>query len=369
MKGKMTIRQRMMAAYKGQVADKIPIGIYNRYLPRGATGRQLRDMGLGIIDYHPVVSLLAPPWHTYEGFISEVKNTELLISHYWENGQMLERRTYETRVGAITQITRKDPVYGSDWIDKHYVRSLADYKILQYVVENTVFRSNEKDFWAKVENLGDDGVVLGRLDRCPFQKMLIELAGPEQFLVDLYTTPEPVEELLETMSARLDESFEMVLNSGAQILWQPDNITADMTPPNCFEKYCAPFYDKHGLKFRQAGKRYVIHMDGKLKGLKDFIAKSRFDVVESMSLPMIGGDMIVSEARTAWPDKVIIPNFPSSLCNENNETIKAFLDELLEDVGTKEPFMLQISEDIPADEWKRVLPIVCSFFQENKNQR
>jgi len=44
--------------------------------------------------------------------------------------------------------------------------------------------------------------VLGRLDRCPFQKLLIELAGPERFLLDLSDAPELVNGLIEAMDAR-----------------------------------------------------------------------------------------------------------------------------------------------------------------------
>jgi len=364
MPAKMNIQQRMMAVYRNQMPDQIPIGIYNRYLPRGFSGRELRNMGLGIIDYHPIVSLLAPPWHTYEGFISQVKGAEFNITFSWQAGHRLEHRTYKTKVGSISQITRKDPAYGSDWINKHYISSIDDYKILQYITENTIFRKNEKEFLSKVDNLGEDGVVLGRLDRCPFQKMLIELAGPEQFLVDLQTNPKPVEELLEVMDRKLNEAFEMAMDFPAEIIWQPDNVTADMTPPKYFAKYCRPFYEKHGSRFRQVGKRYVIHMDGKLKAIKELIAKSPFDVVESMSLPIIGGDMTFAEAREAWPNKVILPNFPASLCTETKETIETFLGRLLEEVATETAFMLQISEDIPADQWKRVLPILCSFFQK-----
>lgn len=366
MSAKMTIQQRMMAVYRNQMPDQIPIGIYNRYLPRGSSARELRNMGLGTIDYHPIVSLLAPPWHTYEGFISEVKGAEFNISFHWEDGQMLESRNYKTKVGSITQITRKDPVYGSDWINKHYINSPDDYRILQYIVENTVFHRNEKRLLEKMNNLGSDGVVLGRVDRCPFQKLLIELAGPEQFLVDLQTNPEPVEDLLEVMDSKLNEAFEMALDCPAEIIWQPDNVTADMTPPNYFQKYCAAFYEKYGSRLRNAGKRYAIHMDGKLKAIKKLIAQSPFDVVESMSLPIIGGDMSFSEAKEAWPDKVILPNFPSSLCTESEEDIETFLAKLLEEVGTQTAFMLQISEDIPADQYKRVIPILCRFMQNTR---
>ena len=355
----MSIRERMEAAYHNRPLDRVALGIYNGYLPRGQAERRLRGMGLGIIDYHPLTSMLAPPWHLKDGFISEVKGAEPRVDWRWENGQKLEQRTYTTPVGTVTQVVRKDPAYASDWIAKHYIRTAEDYKIVQYIVENTVFRRQESPWQAKRDLLGDDGVVLGRLDRSPFQKVMYELAGPERFLVDLQVTPGPAEELLATIDRRLAEPFEMALDSESEIIWQPDNITSDMTPPEYFGKYCLPFYAKHGRRFRDAGKTYVVHMDGKLAALTDLISESTFDVVESFSLPIIGGDMTLTEARAAWPGKVILPNFPSSVCHRSDQQIEAFMESFLAEAGPDVPMMLQISENLPAGQWPRVLPILC----------
>src|SRR5208283_1257306 len=160
-----TVRERMMKVYRNQVPDRPAAGIYARYLPRGWSERLVRNLGLGIIDYYPIVSMLAPPWHTHSGYLSEVKGADLDISFTWENGQAVEIRTYKTPLGRLTQRTRKDPAYASDWIDKFYISRLEDYRIMQYLVENTVFRSHSQEFQARQQDLGEDGVLLARVDR------------------------------------------------------------------------------------------------------------------------------------------------------------------------------------------------------------
>jgi len=47
----MSIHDRMMAVYRGQRPDRVPVAIYSRYLPRGACERAARELGLGIIDW------------------------------------------------------------------------------------------------------------------------------------------------------------------------------------------------------------------------------------------------------------------------------------------------------------------------------
>jgi uroporphyrinogen-III decarboxylase len=365
----VTIHDRMLAVYRKQLTDQIPIGIYTRYLPRGSVEREVRNMGLGVIEYYPVVSMVAPPWHLYPGYLSEVKGAELSIKHAWENGNLIERRTYETPIGTLYQDIEHDHAgAGSEHIKKHYIATHEDYKIMQYLVENTVIRKNEDTIRRKMQDIGDDGILLGRVDRNPYQKCLIELAGPERFLIDLHTHPEPVLELMEAMSRKMDEVFELTVESAVEVIWQPDNITSDMTPPNAFKEYCLPFYQKHGKQVKQAGKPYVVHIDGRIKALKDLVNAAPFDIIESLSFPEIGGDLTLTQAREAFPDKVIIPNFPSNWCLKSDDEIEGLLENLLLEAGTQEPCMLQVSEDIPVDEWARVLPVLCKVMHRHSTR-
>ena len=144
---RMTIRERIMSVYRSQVPDRIPVGIYSRYHRSGEVERQARMKGLGILDFHPLVSLLAPPWHVKPGYLSEVKNTKFHIEISWIEGRAVEMRTMETPIGTISQTSVKDPAYGSDWIKKHYLETPDDYRVMIYVIENTVFRSQEDSYY------------------------------------------------------------------------------------------------------------------------------------------------------------------------------------------------------------------------------
>jgi uroporphyrinogen-III decarboxylase len=360
----MTIRERMMAVYRNQTPDRIPVSIYARYLPRGHAERQARELGVGILDFHPLTTLLAPPLHLYPGFLSEVRGADFKIRFTWQNGQRIEERSYETPVGTVTQRSRQEPTYGSDWTEKFYIASREDYRIMQYLVKNTVIQSNESAFPAKREDMGDDGVILGRVDRCPFQKLLIELAGPERFLVDLATDPEPVLELLNAMEKKMDEVFDSVCESSATVIWQPDNISCDMTSPKYFERFCLPYYIKRGEQLHERGKVYVVHMDGRLRAIRELVARTPIDCIESYSFPEIGGDLPFAQARASWPDKVITPNFPSSLATQSREHIVSFIEGFLRGTRPYKTLMLQVSEDLPPGTWSHVLSILCECVQE-----
>ncbi|MCF8226242.1 MAG: hypothetical protein K9J30_10220 [Bacteroidales bacterium] len=356
----MTIKERILSVYNNQTPDQIPVSIYNRYHRYGEIERAARNNGLGILDFFPVVSLLAPPWHVKPGYVSEVRNSSFDVKIVWNKGQKTEVRTIETPVGSISQHVIQDPSYGSDWIKKQYLEKPEDYKTMQYIMENTIFVRQENSIRQRIQDMGEDGVVLGRVDRSPYQKLIIELANPEEFILELYTNPAPIEELMEVIDLKCDEQFKLAMESEVEVIWQPDNVSADMTPPEIYEKYVLPFYTKHGEACRKAGKPYLVHIDGRAAGIKELIARSPFNVIESFSFSEMAGDVSVEEGLKIWPDKVLCPNFPASMVYENEKTILDYLERRKSEFGGK-PFMIQISEDIPLDKYLHLLPIITQF--------
>ena len=353
----MTMRERMLGVYHGKVQDTPVVGIYSRYLPRGAVERAVRNSGLGIIDYIPLTSQAGPPWHMLPGFLSQVQDCEMTSRYHWDGGHMRERRTYETPVGTVWSDIGKSKGAGSEHISAYYIKAVDDYRVMKHIVENAVLTSNNEMFCQAEEALGDDGVIMGRMDRTPYQKLLLELAGGERFLTDLYDDPEPVEELMDAMAVRYREQVNRAMESAASIIWIPDNVTVDMTPPRYFEKYLLDLYKYCVQCAHQAGKIVVAHFDGKVKPLVPLIRQAGMDVLESVSSPVIGGDMTYGQWREAFPDKVILPNFPSNLCTAPDEEIIATIGQLKQEAAGM-PFMLQISEDLAEGTWRRVIPLV-----------
>jgi len=355
----MTTKERIMSVYNNVKPDKVPITIYDRYLPRGSIEREVRELGVGIIKYSPVVSMLAPPWHIGPGYLSEVANTDINVKYFWDKGVMVERRSFKTPVGSVYQEVSADPSgAGSEHIRKHYISEAEDYKVIQYIVEHTVVKARNGAGELLKKELGEDGVVFGRLDRSPYQKCLIELAGAERFFIDLVTDPEPVTELLHTLYSKMTGSIEKIVSVNPDVFWQPDNITVEMTPPDKYMKYCMPVYEVFGKAIKEAGKPYLVHIDGKMKPLKDLINQSSFDIIESLSYKTIGGDYALTEAYNDFPKKVIIPNYPTNACYMEDKKIFDYTVNLIEEASSH-PFLISFSEDIPPSQWQRLIPIVC----------
>lgn len=360
-----SIRDRLLDVYRHCPESSHVAASYVRYLPRGGGERDLRNRGLGLIDFYPAVSLLAPAWHTHEGYISEVRDAVFHIEHFTEGGMPTEKRSYHTPLGTVSQITQKDPQYHSDWTRRHYITETEDYRVVQYLVEKTVFQNHHDAIRSRLCDLGEDGVLLARLDRSPFQKILVELSKPDQFLMDmLIRTPEALS-LLEALRERLLEQVELACSSPAALIWQPDNLSGDMTPPDLFEEFVLSFYEEAAARVHRAGKVYVVHMDGRLKSLCDMIAGSSIPVIESFSLPDMGGDMTLEEAYAAWPSKVILPNFPSSWCAKEEDEIRGQLAATIKAIPQGRGAVIQISEDLPPRQWYRVGKLLTEVVEKS----
>lgn len=362
----MSMRERMLACYRNQPTDRPALGMYTRYLKRGNMERLARNGGMGIIEYISLTTQTSPPWHLIPEFISQVKNTDISIEYYWEHAQRKQRRKYVTPVGTVYAEVSSSLGDGSEHFSRYYIQSLDDYRVMKYIVENTVIAGNEDLYRARTVDLGQDGVVLGRVDRTPYQKLMLELVGGENFLMDLYQDPEPVEELMDAMYRRLDEQMERVLDSQAEIIWMPENVTVDMTPPSSFEKYHMGVYQKYTTWAHQAGKTVIAHFDGKVKPLQAQLKKSGLDGLESLSEPFIGGDSTYEELCEMFPDMTLLPNFPANLAADTEGKLEAHVNYLRQTAKSwGRPLMLQVSEDLPPDTYHTAIArIVAAMAQE-----
>lgn len=363
----MSLREELLSVYRRKNQGRIPWGAYGGFLlPAGSVERELRNSGCGLIQWTPVSSWLPPGMGHMKGWEqeSEIKNVEMSIKAVWEGNERILVRTYDTPLGSVFEKMREDPGYHSLWIKEFLIKSSRDYEVIKFMIENTVLRERYSSFLEAQENMGDDGVVLAVVDRSPWQKMLIELAGTERLYFDLHDNPTVVEDLLASIEAKQDEAYRIIADSPAEIIWIVDNLTGDLTPPKIFEKHCLPFYNKQAEMLHQKNKILAVHMDGRLRCLKDLIEKTDIDVIESFTLPGAGGDLPIEEASTAWEDKSIMANIPAFLSYQKPEEVRRYMQDLLAKVSPRKNFMLELSENLPHPFWKATLPIVAEALLE-----
>ena len=355
----MNARERIMAVLRREVPDMIPFTIYveTKYLAGLALHqpwRKLLDQGLGL---H---AALAVQTHKVN-----CPNTKMDINHHYGNltswspvdimvafnGPHDITGSLNTPVGKISIKARMESLDLSanlPWFpeDGYFLKTLDDYEVLKYIIEDTEyipFYDEIKEFQMFIGNFG---IVPSLVPKSPLQSLNI-LLGTKKLALDYYMHQKEFDELYRIIYKKELEVYKIAAESPAEVIWGPDNVTALVTSPKFFEKYSLPFYNEVADIFHKHDKIYVVHMDGELKALKELIAKTRIDAIESFTAPPVG-NLPINEAKELWKDKVIWANFPEPVCLQGQKAVKKKTMEMLKDAAPGNNFLMGISEAFPS---------------------
>jgi hypothetical protein len=344
-------RARIRSALLGQEGDQVPLSIYWFMLPRGDVERRLRNQGLAIVERVPL-------------FHVEMPNVQVLTREYYENGVRTVRETVRTPVGEVHAVKSLDPSYGTSWWNAEwYIKERDDYRVLEFMVRDMVYRPEFEAFRLAERRAGEDGFVIGNTEYSPMNKLIYDWMGIEQFSLDLALNPDALLSLYDLFREKQREMFRLCAESPAELVIYCGNIHADVVGRERFEQYYIPCLNEMADTLHEAKKLCACHLDAKMKSLVKAVGQSRIDVVEAFT-PVPTCDVTVREARAAWPDKVLWINFPSSLHIATAERIRAETVEILRQAAPGDRFLIGVTEDIPEGAWRTSLSAISQTVQE-----
>ena len=347
----MNTKERILAALEWGEPDRVPLTIYDWMLPRGMTERRLRESGVGLITRLPAHRV-------------QHRQVEFISREYQQNGHKLTRRTIHTPVGEVWQTLEPDEAYEtSNWIKEHFIKGPEDYRVMEFYFEDAIYRDNYATIRESQRRMGNDGIVIVRVAKGAIQEMLYQMMGMERFALDYHERRDLFDSLYAAMVRRYGELYDLAAGSPAEILQLADNITADVVGRERFRNYLMPEYRRLKERLAGSGKKLAVHMDGRLKSLKQEIAAAEFDILEAMT-PSPMGDVSVREAREAWPDKALWINFTSSVHIEPPAAIEAHTRQLLLEAGGKRGFAISVTEDAPVAALEKSLQVISSVLNE-----
>ena len=114
---------------------------------------------------------------------------------------------------------------------------------------------------------------------------------------------------------------------------------------NAFNRWMAALEKEvQAEALHSAGKLMAVHMDGRLRALKELIAGTAIDIVEAFHPPPMG-DLALSEALALWKDKAVWVGFPGSVYALGPQTTVEFALELLREAVPGERLVLEMSTE------------------------
>ncbi|MCM8833645.1 MAG: hypothetical protein NC816_07005 [Candidatus Omnitrophica bacterium] len=340
----MNVKERVLNVFNGLKVDRIPFLSYPGLIPIGEHERNLRNNGFGY-------------WWIVSPLIIKNKKVERKTTYFYKDGKEYFKNTLKTAYGEIYEIFEQGGGYGTSLKKIFLLKEEKDYEIYEKIIKTEEFDVN-KELYKEIEsNLGDDGVIVSWLPKTPFQSILYELVGPENYAFHLFDYKENFLYLYQLLFKRYLKICEILSETEFEFFEIVDNITSEMIGLERFKKFILPVYKVVCEIFHQKNKKVGSHMDGNLKILKEEIKETNLDFIDAFS-PYPDTDLSLKEAKKLWDDKIIMINYPSSVHIRGENEIKKITENLLEESYPSDKFIINITENIPMQYWKKSLKII-----------
>jgi hypothetical protein len=340
----MTRRERIMASAQKRRADKLPFLHWWRHSQTGWAERECRNRGMGL-------GWLRPP------YVERLHGIDVTEQRAVVDGRTIFRRTYSTPVGSVYEDELREPGTGqwhanrswtdvAPWLTARLIKEPADYSVVKYMVEHTEYVADYFPIEQAMDWLGEDGVVLDSLPHSPMQMLMIDWVGSDagRIFYHLNDHLDLVEDLFRAISKSREPMYEIAARSPAPIAFCGDNVDGQLAVPRLFEKYFMPEYEKQAKVLHAHGKLVAVHMDGRVRCLRDLIAKTPIDIVEALHPPPMG-DLPLAEALAAWPEKTVWVGFPGAISELGAQAVREYAVELLGEAGAGDRLAIEASTE------------------------
>ncbi len=368
----MTERERVLAVLNHKKPDQLPWfadfaylihsmevdGTYppeyqNRHLDDGLQ-KMHRDYGTGFY---------------LQGFSplrSETKNVEIRT----ETKGDVTVKTISTPLGDLHEVQQYSRKSYSPGITEHLIKDIEDLKKFVYFCENTTYYPDYEFARQRYETIGDNGVVLCYTPKSPLMDLVAIYAGVENVTYMMMDDEEEFGALLDTMEQKYDEACRLVVESPAECIMIPENISSECVVP-FYHSYMERYHKKWTSRIREAGKYSFVHLDGTVRGLVSQLSRcSGFDVIEAVT-PLPVGDVAIEEVGGLVDDSTIIwGGIPGGMFHPSSVTDEEFDQHVLKciEVMTQSPrYVLGVADQVvpgsSPERIKRVRELVNQYGQ------
>lgn len=254
----------------------------------------------------------------------------------------------ETPVGSLETRRRYSKEGHTSYISKHPVSSVADLKVLQYVMEHTHYEEDFAGFSDRLRIIGDDGIPTSDGPQSPIQHFYMFLCGVQATTYLLLDHPAEMAECFSMMHQKHLEQYRLVCESPTDVVIDYENTSSTVMSPAFYRQYSEPFIREYADICHDANKLFITHMCGKLSAFNAELRQGRQDGFDSLCPPTTG-DIWAHEARAAWgDDRVLIGGVePAALARMDEAETRAYVTRILDQMPTLRRFILSTGDATP----------------------
>jgi uroporphyrinogen-III decarboxylase len=351
----MTHRERVLAVLRGQKADMVPWYGDLDYYTTAQISRGVRPK-----DFKESDDYIA--WHRalrcgfyLQGYFPFREIIEGCEVREWKDADRRYREIV-TPKGKLRECWLWSDMTYSEAPIERLLKVPEELAAYAYLYEHTRYEPDYALAEKRRRQVGDMGVVLCYLPRSPFMRMVAVDAGIENVTMILADAPDEFDTMFRTLTESLDRASQVALESPAEILMMPENLSAEVVGPRFFEKYLRDFQTRWSRKAIEKGKFSCIHMDGTLGGLLKEESSVGLTFIEAMT-PRPVGDVPIG----AWAsyrggsDTIYWGGIPGSYFTPlvNDEEFDRHVKEVLHVMTRDRRMVLGVADQVPPDGLER----------------
>ena len=376
----MTHRERILAAIRGQIPDRMPWVPRLEFWYRGCARQgklppELRSLSLMELSDHLGVGCYSTiPDFTDLPEEDAMIDRALGIFHlpvipYRVTLEDVDRRVlrrgpetvveYHTPVGSIRTscVFTEEMLDGGvsiSWVTHHAINEPRDFDVVGHIFSHLKVEPNLPGYMAHREKLGERGLAVGYLQgtACPMQHIMKELMTLEQFFYALNDYPEKVQHLAEQIQPYFEQMRRIGLTLPAEVVFLGANYDDSITYPAFFAKHFLPPLREYAGQLHAQGKYLMTHTDGENQKLFPLYLEAGFDVADSVC-PYPMTRCTVEQIRAAFQDRITLwGGIPSTLLcatSTPEDEFRRTIDGLVDRYGKQSHFILGVSDMVTSD--------------------
>jgi uroporphyrinogen-III decarboxylase len=347
----MTPRERILAILKGEQPDQVPWFGDLDYWANSLIKRGLKPEGfIGSDDYISWHRELGVGFYL-QGYFPYKQIFNNCTINEWNEGAKRFKEII-TPIGSVRECWEYIPTSFSEGPIEHFMKTEEDIPVMKFIYENTRFEPDYEFAKLRKQQVQDQGVVLCYLPKSPFMHLMALEAGVVAVTIAALTMPDEFQELLSTMKIAFDQAAQIAVDSPAEVLMIPENLSSEMVGPELFRLYMYDYQKEWTSKIKDAGKYSFIHIDGTLGGLLHEEAAVGFSVLEALT-PYPVGDLKFEDLAGVCGDSksIIWGGIPGVYftASVSDDEFERHLKKLLAIMITTPRYVLGVADQVPPD--------------------
>jgi len=294
----------------------------------------------------------------------EMREGSTVRTKQWQDGDLLNV-SWETPVGTISQVQKWSADSFSWGFLEHAIKGVDDLKVLRYIVEHREYTPRPDYIDQVTADYGDGGVCIAAVPGSPITELNKTWTGIMDMCYMLMDDPKEVHKTFQAMAEDQDRLFAITEQCHCPYVMICENLSAE-TMGSYFDEYIGPYITRRMDGLHRHGKKALIHIDGKLRGVLEKIEATGVDCIDSV-VPHPVGDVAIEDLRPLAGDKIILLGglpgamFAPPFKADDMERQVRRLIELHKDSGR---FMLGCADQVPPNGDLGLVKLVGDLVEE-----